>query len=271
MLVGLKIEVPSLAAARDALPPLLALLKSYEVKASFFPSLGPDPDAAPNWRPWRQAPEIRAEARGQLLRIAEEGHELGLTAFDGAAWRRLILRRNAAWTREQLLAGRAAFQELFGRLPTVAAAPELLINADVPLLEAELGCDYAVDGRGLTPYRPRTAAGTSRCIQLPVTLPRIPDLLARGEPLDQLHQSLFMESQRPLANGHLFSFSLGPADQLPVLEKLLVMWLGSQRRPGTVAKLYAGLDLDALPCHQLGLLSARDLSFAMQGEPVDED
>jgi hypothetical protein len=102
-----------------------------------------------------------------------------------------------------------------------------------------------------------------------VTLPRIEDALDQGEPLNDVHQYLFMETQRPILPGHLFSFTAAEPSHLPVLERLLVMWMGSQREPGTVRRLLEQVDRGALPFHEV-LLRQEDghRAFAVQGAPV---
>ncbi len=120
MLVGLKIDVLTLGAARRLLPQLLSLLAEYQVYASFFPALGKAPDRA---RLWGRAPRIGAAAAESLLAIARAGHELGVVAYDVRQWRRDVLRRDADWTERQLSQGMTAFSQLFGRPPAAVAVP----------------------------------------------------------------------------------------------------------------------------------------------------
>ena len=273
MLIGLKIDCFSLRAALDTVPALLRLLDDYQLKATFFCALGPDPRAAHGLLPrLRQAGSIGEEAGGVLARIPEQGHELGAVPYDLDQWRRHVLERDAAWSLEQLQAGVRAFAALFGGRARAVAAPDFLINADVPRLEEQLGFDYAVDTRGLTPYLPMTQAGPSRCPQLPVTLPRIEEVLARGVSLDDAHQFLFMECQKPVLPGHLFNFTAGNSAYLPILEKLLVMWMGSQRKPGPVRALLEQVDRDDLRLHYAGLLQGPGgrILFGVQGEPASD-
>jgi undecaprenyl phosphate-alpha-L-ara4FN deformylase len=275
MLVALKIDLFSLRAAGELLPLLLDMLREYEVQASFFPALGPDPDAGPGpLRRWMGgSPVIAERMAGQLAAILEQGHEVGAVPWDVGAWRRLVLERDAAWTRQQLDAGARAYRKLFGAAPRLFCAPDFLLNADVSGIEAELGFDFALDSRGLHPYRPLNPDGPGRCPQVPVTLPRIEDLLAAGEPLANVHQVLFMESQKPLEQGHVFNFTAADPAHLPVLEKLLVMWKGSQRDLNTVGHLVSDLDLDVLPAHQCGMMRrGGDGPFqAVQGQRVGHD
>lgn len=272
MLVALKIDLPSLAAIREALPPLLELLEAYGLKASFFPALGPDPAAGDGLldRLMRGRPVIAGQAAEVLRDLPERGHEVGAVPWDVAAWRARVLERDAAWTREQMLGGLRAWERLYGQSPRAMAAPGFLINADTPVIESALALDYAVDTRGLVPYLPMGPQGPGTCPQIPVTLPRIEDMMATGEALDDLHQSLFMESQKPLLPGHVFSYTTGDPDHLGVLEKLIVMWMGSQRELVTLGALFDKVDRDALPYHHVGLVR-RDEGVAyqaVQGERV---
>jgi len=116
-----------------------------------------------------------------------------------------------------------------------------------------------------------SVAGPSRCPQIPVTLPRIEEAVAAGQSLDDVHQYLFMESQKPLRPGHLFNFTLGDAAHLQVLEKLIVMWMGSDRELVTMRHLFERLKREDIPTHQAGLIKLSDQGpvYAAQGERVE--
>jgi hypothetical protein len=272
VLIGLKIDLFSMAAVRDTLPGLLELLRGYEVQASFFPALGPDPGLRRGrWAGMlRRPPAVGQTMREALLELTAAGHEVGAVPIDVRRWRKEVLERDTDWTRRQLERGAEAYTQLFGRAPHGFAAPGLLANADTPAAEVALGLDYAVDCRGLGAFFPVTAGGAVKLPQLPVTLPRIEDALGAGQPLEEVHQFVFMETQRPLLPGHVFSFTAGDPAWLPVLERLLVMWMGSQRKVVPLRRLLDELDVSALPYHEMGLLQgpAGGLRFAVQGEKV---
>jgi len=275
LLVAIKIDLFTLRSVNELLPSLLDLLQEYEVKASFFPALGPDPETAPRLfqRLLGTMPAIAEQATNQLQAIVKRGHEVGAVPWDVAAWRRLVLERDADWTREQVGKGTEGFRKLFADKPRYFAAPGFLVNADTSAIEGELGFEYALDTRGLFPYRSMNPDGSGRCPQVPVTLPRIEDLLATGESPEDVHQVLFMESQKPLEQGHVFNFTADYGGHLPVLEKLLVMWKGSQREPSGIGRMLDGLDTDSLPCHRSGLVQlGEDGPFqAVQGQRVEND
>ncbi len=272
MLVAIKIDLFTLRAVRETLPAVLDKLREYEVKASFFPALGPDPESGQGMfgRLLGNRRTIGEQAEGELKAILKPGHEIGAVPWDVAAWRRSVLQRDAAWTRDQIACGVQAYRRLFDHAPQLFAAPDFLVNADVSGIEGDMGFDFALDSRGLYPYRPMNPDGPARCPQAPVTLPRIEDVLASGESLDEAHQFIFMESQKPLEQGHLFSLTADNPAHLPVLEKLLVMWKGSQRESTTVSHMLSGLNADKLPLHRPGMVrrSGGGAYQAVQGEPI---
>lgn len=272
MLVGLKIDIFIREGLQDTLPVLLELLNEYKVEATFFPALGPDPAGADNLvgKLFGIAADLDIETKYAFMGIGEQGHELGAVAYDVDQWRRHVLERDAAWTREQLRKGARAFEELFDERPRAMAVPDFLINADTPLLEAELGFDFACDTRGLSVFFPVSSAGASRCPQIPVTLPRIEEAVAAGQPLGDIHQYLFMESQKPLQPGHLFNFTLGDPAHLGVLEKLIIMWMGTGRELVPVRQLLEQVKREEIPLHRAGLIKFGDQGpvYAAQGERV---
>ena len=273
MLIGLKIDIFTRVGLKENLPPLLALLDEYKIEATFFPALGPDPERKEGLIDSQlgRPPDLDIETKYAYLEIMEQGHELGAVPYNVAKWRSQILERDAAWTRKQLEAGVKAFVEMFFDLPRAVAAPGFLINADTPLLEAELGFDYACDTRGIGPHFPVSAAGSSHCPQVPVTLPRIGESLSAGQPLKDLHQYLFMESQKLLDYGHVFNFTLGVPIHLQILEKLIVMWKGSGRELVPVRRVLEQLKREEIPRHQVGLIQrvTHDIQYAAQGDPVE--
>ena len=240
--LGLRIDLPD-ERAFVALPALRGLLDRFQVRATFFPTLGP---GARGRLPWPRQPLGRRH-RESLLALAGEGHEPGLTAWDPGRWRREILRRDGAWTRRQLARALEVHATLFGQRPRGVAVPGGLLNAAVPQVEADLGLDYALDTRGLFPFRPQGGG----CVQLPLSLPTPEEALARGETPADLHQFVFMETQRPVLPGHVFAWTCGGVAPLEVLERLLTMWLGSQRPVGPVRDLYAQVRPEELPVHPI--------------------
>ncbi len=275
MLVGLKIDIFIREGLQENLPNLLDLLNEYKIEATFFPALGPDPASTTGFigKLLGITTDLEIETKYAFLSIQEQGHELGAVAYDVDQWRRHVLERGADWTREQLRAGARAFEELFDERPRAMAVPDFLINADTPLVEADLGFEYACDTRGLCVFFPVSAAGASRCPQIPVTLPRIEEAVTTGHSLDDMHQYLFMESQKLLQSGHLFNFTLGNPAHLGVLEKLIVMWMGSGRELVPVRQLLEQVKREEIPSHQAGLIKFGDQGpvYAAQGERVAGD
>jgi len=259
--VGLKIDVFSSEVA-ESLPDLLKLLDEYQLKATFFPQLA---DISSGFfSRFLDTGKPQAVGGEEIwLALKEAGHEIGALPSDAGLWQQRILDSDARWTRSQIKSGRDAYQRLFGEPPKAFAAPGFLINADTPVIEAALGFTYAVDTRGVVPYRPRNGG----CLQLPVTLLSIDEALQAGEPAENLHQFLFMESQKPLVSGHVFNFTPAGSDHLAVLEKLIVMWMGSQRNVMTLSGLLAEAG-DEFPTHDIGMMCSDSgvARYAAQGD-----
>ncbi len=271
MLVALKIDLLVADEIPRLVPPLRKLLDDYRLKATFFPALSRESASGAFVRWLSKTGFLSESARAALLDLREQGHEIGALPLQPALWRSEIQSRDADWSRRQIEAGLRAYRELFQDRPRGFSAVDYSLNADVAWLESELGLDYAVDTRGLHPYLPMTPNGPSKCPQIPVTLPRIEDMLAAGEALGDMHQSLFMESQKPLLPGHVFSFTAAHPGHLDVLEKLIVMWMGSQRKLVTLREMLEEVETDRLGYHHIGMLRRdRHAPYqAVQAEPVE--
>jgi len=273
MLVGLKVDIFTRSGIAESLPALLTLLNRYQIKASFFPALGPDPNPPKGLlNKWLgKTSDLDIETQYVYLGVEEQQHELGAVVHDVAGWRNQALEEDAEWTREQLQAGVQAFEDLFFTHPRALAVPDFLVNDHTPLLEAELGLDYACDTRGSAPYYPVSDSGTSSCPQLPVTLPTIQDALAAGQDLKQVHQYLFDESTKPAQPGHLFNFTLGSHAHLRVLGKLLELWQTAGWEVVPVRELFQRLKPERIPQHQIQVSRPGEETpgYALQGEALE--
>lgn len=198
--LGLRIDVDTHEGMGLGVPRLLDVLAEHGVRGTFYLSMGPDrsglavlnllrPGFLAKMRRTGAARVygLRTVLSGTLLparpiatafpavarRIVDEGHEVGVHAWDHRHWQDRLLRMTRVQVTEQLERGRAAFACLLGRQPTTYAAPAWLSN-DVALeLQESFGLEYASDCRGSEPFLPIVAGRNLRTPQLPTTLPTL--------------------------------------------------------------------------------------------------
>lgn len=281
MRLSLRIEVESDAGAREGVPALLRLLDQYQVKASFLLSLGPDfsryplGNRLPSWLMGRLPVTYTGKRNRATLRaIAEAGHEVGITAYSSVAWNDQVAFRSGEWTRQQLASAATAFEELYGSRPCYFGATGWQVNPHLLTEEQALGLHFASDVRGQHPFLPELQGIRSDCPQIPVTLPTLDELhYMKGVNSANLHQYLFAACQRVLPMGEVFSLSAEREgrDLLPVFERLLVMWKGSQWEIRPLGELYQQLKAISLGRHRIGWgeVEGREGHIAMQSVQLD--
>jgi len=251
--IALRVEVNGVRAAGSGLPALLDLLGSYGFKASFLLSLGPDPRQSLPGR-WFQSTRIGRQCGEILKEIIRRGHEAGVAAHDIRRWLSRAANADAGWTRRQLQLAVEAYVELFQEAPRLHGASGWQINPHLLSLEGELGFTHACDTRGKTQYLPSLLGQDGDCPPIPTTLPTFAELLQRpGVTRENLHEYLFAETLRILPHGEVMPLQIDDdaTDHLETIEKILVMWKGTQGEFLTLGELLQK-ESQQLPRHEIG-------------------
>ena len=300
MRIALKVDVDTLRGTLEGVPALLRLFDAYRVRATFLFSLGPDHTGQALRRVLRPGflrkvrrtsvtshyglrtllygtllpgPNIGRRGRDVMRAARNAGHEVGIHCFDHVKWQDFVARRDRSWTEREMERAREAFRGIFGDDAKVHGAAGWQVNPHVLAAEAAMGFDYASDTRGRTAFYPMLQGVLTGCPQIPTTLPTLDELIGRdGISEGNVHEYVFAESQYMLRDGHVYTLhaELEGMKLLPVMERLLVMWRGSQAEIRPLGAVYRSLNLDALPVHQLdwGELAGRSGRLATQGERI---
>lgn len=280
--IALKVDVDTLRGTQEGVPALLRLFDRYQTRATFLFSLGPDHTGRALRRVFR--PGFLAKVRrtsvashyglktlmygtllpgphigrrcGDILReVAAAGHEVGIHCYDHIRWQDFVARKDADWTRREMQRAVDVFREVFACEARVCGAAGWQINAHVLALEQELGFSYASDVRGDAPFYPQMDGISSRCLQLPTTLPTLDELIGRdGTTEDNVHEQVLAASSRLLPQGHVYTLhaELEGMALLPVMERLLGAWCAAGETLGTLADTCVRLDTATLPTRSVG-------------------
>ena len=193
MNLGLRIDVDTFRGTRDGLPVLRRMLDVRGIQASVFLTVGPDNMGRHLWRllkPAFFAKMLRSQAvstygwdillRGtfwpgpvifrrlgpQLRGIADDGHEIGMHAWDHHRWQVAAHRMPPEAVRSEIMMAHEAITEVIGRVPTCTAAPGWRCTPEILPLRDELGYTYASDCRGHGVFQPQ-AGPPQVCVNLP--------------------------------------------------------------------------------------------------------
>jgi undecaprenyl phosphate-alpha-L-ara4FN deformylase len=196
--VGLRIDVDTVGGFARGVVPLVRLLDSLHINATFFIVSGEDSPLSGFARlfsekgfPHRVLKLRRsicqatfskggAGVKESIHAIKESKHELALHGFHHFRWQLQLKEWGVERISREIENGRESFRLLTGAYPPAFAAPgwetsDLFFKA----LDS-FGFSYASDTRGSHPFYPRVDDRCMDTLQIPVTLPTLDEFIALG-------------------------------------------------------------------------------------------
>lgn len=206
---ALKVDVDTYEGMAHGVPRLLDLFAAHRLRATFFLVLGPDRSGmavlqalrsprfvakmiatgAPSLYGWRTmlsgtvlpARPVAPSFPALVRRIAAEGHELAVHAWDHRAWQDDLPRFAPSRIHAHFARAIAAFRALTGSDPAGVGAPAWMTTPESLRCQDRFAClRYASDLRGGPPCRLTVDGQALRLPQLPGTGPCTEELLAQG-------------------------------------------------------------------------------------------
>jgi undecaprenyl phosphate-alpha-L-ara4FN deformylase len=178
--LGIKIDVDTYRGMKNGVPRLLNILENYDIKGTFFLSIGPDASGRAilqlikNPRFLKKMVRtnavglygLRTALYGTLLpspmialsfpdvvrQIMSQGHEIQFHAWDHRRWQDEVHRRSTQWIRDWLEKGIRGFAELTGKKPSAFGAPSWIINDNVLDVLKDYQFDYLSCTRAKKPF-----------------------------------------------------------------------------------------------------------------------
>lgn len=225
MKVGLRIDVDTWRGTRDGVPRLCQTLQERGLRATFFFSVGPDNMGRHLWRllrPQFLLKMLRSNApglygwdillrgtmwpgpvigRGQqkvLRDCAQDGHEIGVHAWDHHAWQAQIEGASQAtvaqWTRRAI----ELLSEATGAAPTCAASPGWRTTDAVLRSRQEFPFRFNSDCRGTSVFRP-IVDGVPFEPQIPNTLPTYDEVIGSKGITNETYNDFLLAELQPNA------------------------------------------------------------------------
>jgi peptidoglycan/xylan/chitin deacetylase (PgdA/CDA1 family) len=179
-MLGLKIDVDTYEGMKKGVPSLLQTLKQYNLKATFFLSIGPDNSGrailqliknplflkkmmrtnAPALYGWKTAfngtllpaPMIALSFPEIVKDIINAGHEVEFHAWDHRRWQDELSSKSEDWIKNWFEDGIKGFEKLTGRKPAAFGAPSWTINDRVLSIIRQYKFDYLSCTRAKSPF-----------------------------------------------------------------------------------------------------------------------
>jgi len=179
-MLGLKIDVDTYEGMKKGVPRLLQTLKEFNIKGTFFLSVGPDNSGrailqliknplflkkmlrtnAASLYGWKTAlygtllpaPMIALSFPNIVKEIISAGHEVQFHAWDHRRWQDDLPNKSEKWIRLWFTKGIAGFEKLTGNKPTAFGAPSWLINYRVLEIIKEYKFEYVSCTRAQAPF-----------------------------------------------------------------------------------------------------------------------
>jgi peptidoglycan/xylan/chitin deacetylase (PgdA/CDA1 family) len=264
--LGLKIDVETLRGTREGVPRLVEILRRHQAGATFLFSLGPDRTGRSFRRVFRPgaisrygfaalfhgtllpAPDIGRRCADILRGVRDAGFEVGLRAWDSAAWEDGAASADAAWTERQMILARDRFREIFAAEPEAHGAAGWRMSIHAWRLAQRMGFLYGSDTRGTHPFLPVVRGEIVVCPQYPTTLPALDEMLGRdGITSANVIAKLLEKTAEP--RDHVFTLhaEVEGGKFAPGFESLLEGWKGQGYEMVPLRALAAGVHPSTLP------------------------
>ena len=196
---ALRVDIDTIRGLVKGAPVVTEMLDELGMKATFFATVGVDRTARAFFHSSRLKRHVRisplkkygvweivgslfgldfSKHRQRIVNLEKKGHEVQLHCFDHVEWVREIEHADLHQTEHMIRRGIEAFESMLGRRPTAFAAPAFKTSQRVIEMEKKLGFLYASDYQVKGDCKPFTPQGG--VVQIPVNLPLIEDLVAKG-------------------------------------------------------------------------------------------
>jgi hypothetical protein len=297
MFLALKIDVDTYRGTLQGVPRLVEILRNHGADATFLFSLGRDHTGRAIKRAFRPGfmkkvsrtsvlshyglktllygtllpgPDIGRGCADIMRGVRDAGFEVGIHCWDHVKWQDGVVGADMAWTEREMKLACNQFANVFRDQAKVHGSAGWQMNRHALRMTQRLGFSYASDSRGTHPFMPVWDAEVVQCPQLPTTLPTLDELIgvdAIGE--GNVHEHLLELTRNPPATGHVYTLhaELEGMKLSETFEKLLIGWKQQGYELVSMQKIWATLDPDQLPRHEvsLGEIPGRAGTLLVQG------
>ena len=203
---GLRVDVDTLRGTQIGVPRLVSMLAEYNIRATFFFSVGPDNMGRHLWRLFRPSFFVKmirskaaslygwdilfkgtcwpgpiiAEKAAEQIRLAAVDHEIGLHAWDHHREQTHIDAMSEAEISRYLERGKRRLEKIIDRKVQCTAAPSWKATESVFRAKESADLVYNSDCRGYSIFFPVIGSQALRRPQVPTTLPTYDEIVGKN-------------------------------------------------------------------------------------------
>ena len=246
--IALKVDVDTFVGTRDGVPNLLAILERFDIRATFYFSMGPDNSGKVIRRIFRRgflrkmlrtkapsmfgmrtllsgtlipAPIIAAKLPHILKKTEAAGHVVGIHCWDHVKWHDFLPWFPKPVTAMELGKASAIYQDVLGHRALTTAAPGWTVSADSLEVQDAMHLSYCSDCRGTHPFYPVMDGRAFRTLQIPTTWPTMDELLGEGGITAETINDHYLTLLKPGLNVHTIHTEFEGMAMAPVFTDLL--------------------------------------------------
>jgi undecaprenyl phosphate-alpha-L-ara4FN deformylase len=291
--VALKVDVDSYAGTRDGVPRLIAILDRFDIKATFYFSMGPDNTGKAVRRIFTRkgflqkvlrtrtfaaygiktllygtllpAPLIAASFPDILRQAENNGHEVGIHCWDHVKWHDLLPWFPKPVTAMELGKASSQFESIFGRRTRTTAAPGWMVSPDSLEVQDAMELAYCSDSRGSRPFYPAMTGRTFQTLQIPTTWPTVDEILGENGITTETINNHYLTLLAPGLHVHTIHAEMEGGPLAAVFAELLQRLLAAGTRFVTLGAVAEGFGTSAPVCTiEMGTLPGRAGKVALQ-------
>jgi len=179
-ILGLKIDVDTYIGMQKGVPRLLSILNDFQIKGTFFLSVGPDASGKAILQMLKNPHFLKkmfrtkaislygiktalygtllpspliAESFPDIIRqIIDQGHEVQFHAWDHRRWQDELKNHKLEWIQDWFEKGISTFERLVGQVPTSFGAPAWMIDDRVMEVTKKYHFEYLSCTRAKSPF-----------------------------------------------------------------------------------------------------------------------
>lgn len=224
MKIGLRVDVDTFRGTKIGVPNLCRVLRQHKIQGTFYFSVGPDNMGRHLWRLLKPAflwkmlrsnaaslygpeilfmgtilpgPQIGKHYSEIIKKTAEEGHEIGLHAWDHHQLQAKVETMSEDELYLSFKKGYDLLANITGCPPVSSAMPGWRCNDATLMAKSKLKFKFNSDCRGSSIFRPEVKGVPNAQIQVPVTLPTYDEIIGRNGINDDNYNEYMLSLLQP--------------------------------------------------------------------------